>query len=189
MFERPTRRSENPGSRLWRPMDVLVLIDKLDDLVHNAKAVPSRTRSDRPRGDLRHPRPDAGDDSGGDQAGLLDREGAAEMLAEAKRETDRTSARRGAGRARGVADRDRQARRAAGAGDRRRLPQAGLRDALEMEDWPTGSSRRSRSTWTSSSPRSSAAASGCTSVAGDRRRRDRPTEPDLREPEDDASYL
>jgi soluble cytochrome b562 len=36
----------------------------------------------RPRGDLRHPRPDAGDDPGGDQAGPLDRQGA-------KRECDR----------------------------------------------------------------------------------------------------
>ena len=59
-------------------MDVLVLIDKLDDLVHNAKAVPltDQVRIDRRR-DLRHPRPDARDDPGRDQAGALDRQGAA----------------------------------------------------------------------------------------------------------------
>src|SRR5205823_15119447 len=48
--ERPRRRSASrPGVDFATYMDVLVLIDKLDDLVHNAKAVPltDQVRIDR----------------------------------------------------------------------------------------------------------------------------------------------
>src|SRR5262249_61286265 len=43
------RCSQLPGVALRNPMDVLVLIDKLDGLVHNAKAVPltDQVRIDR----------------------------------------------------------------------------------------------------------------------------------------------
>src|SRR3712207_8681266 len=45
MIRRPPRSTLFPYATLFRsadrtPMDVLVLIDKLDDLVHNAKRVP-----------------------------------------------------------------------------------------------------------------------------------------------------
>jgi hypothetical protein len=58
-------------------MDVLVLIDTLDDLVHNAKAIPltDQVRVDK-EGIYEHPRPDTRHDSRGDQAGALDRQGA-----------------------------------------------------------------------------------------------------------------
>src|SRR4029453_17253993 len=89
-----------------------------------------RPGADRPRGDLRDPRPDARDDSRGDQAGPLDRQG---TTGDARRSQARVRSdpRRGAGASgpRGVADRDRQARRAAGPGDHRRVAAAGPRDA------------------------------------------------------------
>ena len=112
-------------------MDVLVLIDKLDDLVHNAKAVPltDQVRIDREEiydilDQMRATIPEEIK-----QARWIVKE-RQEMLAEAKRETDRLL-RRGAraGRARGVADGDRQDRRAPGAGHRRRGAAAGARDA------------------------------------------------------------
>src|SRR3954462_10280734 len=121
-------------------MDVLVLIDKLDDLVHNAKAVPltDQVRIDREEiyeilDQMRATIPEEIK-----QARWIVKE-RQEMLAEAKREVDRLLAeargRRaargggGAGGARGVADGDRQDRRAAGAGHRRRGPARGARGA------------------------------------------------------------
>ena len=79
---------ENPQEQ--EPMDVLVLIDKLDDLVHNAKAVPltDQVRIDREE-IYGHPRPDAATiPEEIDQARWIVKE-RQEMLAEAKRETDR----------------------------------------------------------------------------------------------------
>src|SRR5687768_5472215 len=77
------------GSRL-RAMDVLVLIDKLDDLVHNAKAVPltDQVRIDREEiydilDQMRATIPEEIK-----QARWIVKE-RQEMLAEAKRETDR----------------------------------------------------------------------------------------------------
>src|SRR5262249_54394448 len=45
----PPRSSVSPSDYTWPSMDVLVLIDRLDDLVHNAKAVPltDQVRLDR----------------------------------------------------------------------------------------------------------------------------------------------
>src|SRR3954449_3499366 len=137
-------------------MDVLVLIDKLDDLVHNAKAVPltDQVRIDREEiydilDQMRATIPEEIK-----QARWIVKE-RQEMLAEAKREVDRLLAqargqagsegaateigkmaggrpatRRGAGTggARGVADRDRQDRRAAGRRDRRRCAAECARD-------------------------------------------------------------
>ena len=83
------------GSRLtlrvdWRPMDVLVLIDRLDDLVHNAKAVPltDQVRLDREEiyeilDQMRATIPEEIK-----QARWIVKE-RQEMLAEAKRECDR----------------------------------------------------------------------------------------------------
>src|SRR5881397_892121 len=102
-------------------MDVLVLIDKLDDLVHNAKAVPltDQVRIDREEiydilDQMRATIPE-------EIAGPLDREGAAGDVSRGQAR-DRPAPGRGAraGGARGVADRDRQDRRAAGTGHRRR---------------------------------------------------------------------
>src|SRR4029453_5195303 len=47
-FATPRRSGQPPGVD-WVPMDLLLLIDKLDDLVHNAKAVPltDQVRIDR----------------------------------------------------------------------------------------------------------------------------------------------
>ena len=89
-----------------------------------------RPGADRPRGDLRHPRPDAGDDPRGDQAGALDRQGAPgdARRGEARVRPDPRGGARAGGQG-GVADRDRQARRAPGAGDHRRGPPPGPRDA------------------------------------------------------------
>jgi hypothetical protein len=112
-------------------MDVLVLIDKLDDLVHNAKAVPltDQVRIDREEiydilDQMRATIPEEIK-----QARWIVKE-RQEMLAEAKRR-DRPDPRRGAraGGARGVADGDRQAGRAAGPGDRGRRKPEGTRDA------------------------------------------------------------
>ena len=76
-------------------MDVLVLIDRLDDLVHNAKAVPltDQVRIDREEiyeilDQMRATIPEEIK-----QARWIVKE-RQEMLAEAKRETDRCSARR-----------------------------------------------------------------------------------------------
>ena len=69
-------------------MDVLVLIDKLDDLVHNARTPTHQVRVDKEEiYDIldqmrRH-------DPRGDQAGSLDRQGASGDVAEAEREAER----------------------------------------------------------------------------------------------------
>ena len=83
-------RAPSPLSRLHRPMDVLVLIDKLDDLVHNAKAVPltDQVRIDREEiydilDQMRATIPEEIK-----QARWIVKE-RQEMLAEAKRESDR----------------------------------------------------------------------------------------------------
>ena len=89
--ERPTRRSlRTRRSRLASRMDVLVLIDKLDDLVHNAKAVPltDQVRIDREEiydilDQMRATIPEEIK-----QARWIVKE-RQEMLAEAKRECDR----------------------------------------------------------------------------------------------------
>ena len=88
MFIRSSARSL--ASRLHRPMDVLVLIDKLDDLVHNAKAVPltDQVRIDREEiydilDQMRATIPEEIK-----QARWIVKE-RQEMLAEAKRESDR----------------------------------------------------------------------------------------------------
>ena len=88
--ERPRRRSPvRPGVE-WKAMDVLVLIDKLDDLVHNAKAVPltDQVRIDREEiydilDQMRATIPEEIK-----QARWIVKE-RQEMLAEAKREQDR----------------------------------------------------------------------------------------------------
>ena len=79
-----------PTSKIRRPMDVLVLIDKLDDLVHNAKAVPltDQVRIDREEiydilDQMRATIPEEIK-----QARWIVKE-RQEMLAEAKRECDR----------------------------------------------------------------------------------------------------
>src|SRR3954465_7893924 len=121
-------------------MDVLVLIDKLDDLVHNAKAVPltDQVRIDREEiydilDQMRATIPEEIK-----QARWIVKE-RQEMLAEAKRECDRilgearvgrdSRGGAGGGGGRGVADGDRQAGRAPGAGDHRRCAAAGAGDA------------------------------------------------------------
>src|SRR6266542_3007320 len=110
-------------------MDVLVLIDKLDDLVHNAKAVPltDQVRIDREEiydilDQMRATIPEEIK-----QARWIVKE-RQEMLAEAKRESDRILGGAGAGRPGGFSDRDRQACRAAGAGDRGGRAAPGARD-------------------------------------------------------------
>ena len=112
-------------------MDVLVLIDKLDDLVHNAKAVPltDQVRIDREEiydilDQMRATIPEEIK-----QARWIVKE-RQEMLAEAKRECDRLigEAREQAD-ARGIADRDREDRRAPGAGHRRGGSPRRARDA------------------------------------------------------------
>src|ERR1044072_2274165 len=153
-------------------MDVLVLIDKLDDLVHNAKAVPltDQVRIDREEiyDILDQMRATIPEEIKQARWIVKERE---EMLAEAKRECDRilreareqavreasqteivklaerqagegvqdagrqarVRRHRGrgsrAGRARGVTDEDRQARRGPGREDRRGRPPPGARDA------------------------------------------------------------
>jgi F0F1-type ATP synthase membrane subunit b/b' len=108
-------------------MDVLVLIDRLDDLVHNAKAVPltDQVRLDREEiyeilDQMRATIPEEIK-----QARWIVKE-RQEMLAEAKRECDRIiqDAREQAMRG-GLADRDREARREAGRRHRRRRQAAG----------------------------------------------------------------
>ena len=88
--ERPRRRSAVRPGVDWIPMDVLVLIDKLDDLVHNAKAVPltDQVRIDREEiydilDQMRATIPEEIK-----QARWIVKE-RQEMLAEAKREQDR----------------------------------------------------------------------------------------------------
>ena len=119
-------------------MDVLVLIDKLDDLVHNAKAVPltDQVRIDREEiyeilDQMRATIPEEIK-----QARWIVKE-RQEMLAEAKRET-RPAARRGARAGRRA--RRRRPRSSSWPSDRRRTSSrrrgAQARETrLEMEDW------------------------------------------------------
>ncbi len=57
-------------------MDVLVLIDKLDDLVHNAKPVPLTDQVRVDKEEIYDLLDQMRDDPRGDQAGPLDRQGA-----------------------------------------------------------------------------------------------------------------
>src|SRR4051794_32283733 len=90
-FGRASRRTVRPSPKLdFQAMDVLVLIDKLDDLVHNAKAVPltDQVRIDREEiydifDQMRATIPEEIK-----QARWIVKE-RQEMLAEAKREQDR----------------------------------------------------------------------------------------------------
>src|SRR5690242_18577239 len=147
-------------------MDVLVLIDKLDDLVHNAKAVPltDQVRIDREEiydilDQMRATIPEEIK-----QARWIVKE-RQEMLAEAKREVDRLLA-----EAREQAVREAsQTEIVRSPNGRRRTSSTtpGARRARRGSRWRTGRtpcSRRSRSTSTASSPRCAAAASGCTSA-------------------------
>ena len=120
-------------------MDVLVLIDKLDDLVHNAKAVPltDQVRIDREEiydilDQMRATIPEEIK-----QARWIVKSGRRCSPRRSRRSTGCCRGAR-AGRARGLADGDRQARRAAGAGDRRRGPPQAREMRLEMEDWADG---------------------------------------------------
>ena len=68
----------SPQEKSRRDMDVLSF-SSISSTIGATTARPCRSHrpgSHRPRGDLRHPRPDARDDPGGDQAGPLDRQGA-----------------------------------------------------------------------------------------------------------------
>ena len=144
---RPERRSA-PGvtwptvhtSKIRRPMDVLVLIDKLDDLVHNAKAVPltDQVRIDREEiydilDQMRATIPEEIK-----QARWIVKE-RQEMLAEAKRECDRLigeareQAVREASQTEIVKLADRQAQDIVD--DARRQARE---TRLEMEDWADG---------------------------------------------------
>jgi cell division septum initiation protein DivIVA len=153
-------------------MDVLVLIDKLDDLVHNAKAVPltDQVRIDREEiydilDQMRATIPEEIK-----QARWIVKE-RQEMLAEAKRECDRIlgEAREQAVREASQTEIVKLAERQAGdiIDDARRQARE---TRLEMEDWADSISRRSRSTSTSSWSPSGAAGSGCTSARRSRRR-------------------
>ena len=163
-------------------MDVLVLIDKLDDLVHNAKAVPltDQVRIDREEiydilDQMRATIPEEIK-----QARWIVKE-RQEMLAEAKREADRIlseareQAVREASQTEIVKLAERQAQeivedaRAAGARDAARDGGLGRRDPLHARGQPRQVPRAP----------CSAAASGCTSA---RRRRSSPTWPTTRPP-------
>jgi hypothetical protein len=120
-------------------MDVLVLIDKLDDLVHNAKAVPltDQVRIDREEiydilDQMRATIPEEIK-----QARWIVKE-RQEMLAETKQEQERLLQKARARAVAGVPDRDRQLARAPGA----RISSGARRQAremrLEMEDWAGG---------------------------------------------------
>jgi F0F1-type ATP synthase membrane subunit b/b' len=160
-------------------MDVLVLIDKLDDLVHNAKAVPltDQVRIDREEiydilDQMRATIPEEIK-----QARWIVKE-RQEMLAEAKRECDRLI-----GEAREQAMREASQTEIVKLAERQSqdIVEEARRDAretrLEMEDWADGSSRRSRSTSTSSSAPSGGPRAAPRALTGDGRRRHRPDRP------------
>ncbi len=136
-------------------MDVLVLIDKLDDLVHNAKAVPltDQVRIDREEiydilDQMRATIPEEIK-----QARWIVKE-RQEMLAEAKREVDRLLA-----EAREQAVREASQTEIVKIAEHQALTSSttpAARRARPVSRWRTGrtaSCRRSRSTSTSSSPR------------------------------------
>ena len=112
-----------------------------------------RPGADRPRGDLRHPRPDARHDPRGDQAGPLDRQGAAGD-ARPRRSASRTgSCRRRASRP-CARRRRRRSSSSPSARRRRSSTRPAARRARCGSRWrtgPTGCSRRSRRTSTGSS--------------------------------------
>ena len=158
-------------------MDVLVLIDKLDDLVHNAKAVPltDQVRIDREEiydilDQMRATIPEEIK-----QARWIVKE-RQEMLAEAKREVDRllAEAREQAVREASQTEIVKIAERQAAGHRRRGAPRSAREMKLEMEDWadniladargqPRQVPRRGQAR-----PRAAARA-----LAGDRRRRRR----------------
>src|SRR4026207_1588269 len=159
-------------------MDVLVLIDKLDDLVHHPKALPPthQARIDREEiydilDQMRATIPEEIK-----QARWIVKE-RQEMLAQAKpggaRDAGGAGGARGAGagvgRASGRFAMPRRRRSSSSPSVRRRRSSTrpGARLERRGSRWrigPTASSRRSRSTWTSSWARSSGGASGCTSA-------------------------
>ena len=144
-------------------MDVLVLIDKLDDLVHNAKQVPltDQVRVDKEEiydilDQMRATIPEEIK-----QARWIVKE-RQEMLAEAKREAERIVKEAREHQTQLVSQQEvtRNAERAAEEiiEDARA---ASARSGSAPRTTPTRSSTRSRSTSRSSSPRCSAGASGC----------------------------
>jgi cell division septum initiation protein DivIVA len=136
-------------------VDVLVLIDTLDDLVHNAKAVPLTNQVRIDRGEiydtLDQMRAKIPQEIKEARWIVKERQ---EMLAEAKREVDRL-----------LAEAREQAVREASQTEIVKIAERQAQDILddarrqaretqqEIDDWRTGSSRRSRSTSTNSSPR------------------------------------
>ena len=70
-------------------MDVLVLIDRLEELVEDAQLPRFRQHGDGRPGRLRHHRPDAPDYTGGAQAGRWIVKERQAMLDEARSESDR----------------------------------------------------------------------------------------------------
>ena len=130
-------------------MDVLVLIDKLDELVLNARGVPmtNQVRLDRDEIEdiISHMRATIPEEI--KQARWIVKE-RQEMLAEAKREAERLIIRGArARRPRGLAAGGREAGRAAGAGHHRRRPRARrARCGWAPTTTPTASSRTWRTT-------------------------------------------
>ena len=143
-------------------MDVLVLIDKLDDLVHNAKPVPltDQVRVDKEEiydilDQMRATIPEEIK-----QARWIVKE-RQEMLAEAKREAERILKEARERQERLSARRRSQSRPSARPRTSSRTPaRASARSASAPRTTPMRSSARWRSTSRSSSPRCSAAASG-----------------------------
>ena len=164
--ERPRRRPRQRPGVDWISMDVLVLIDKLDDLVHNAKAVPltDQVRIDREEiydilDQMRATIPEEIK-----QARWIVKE-RQEMLAEAKREQDRLlqeareQAVREASQTEIVKLAERQAQEII---DEARRQAREMR--LEMEDWADGMLATLETNLDKFLSRSGAAASGCTSA-------------------------
>ena len=144
-------------------MDVLVLIDKLDDLVHNAKPVPltDQVRVDKEEiydilDQMRATIPEEIK-----QARWIVKE-RQEMLAEAKREAERIVKEARERQERWSARRRSPSRPSAPPRTSSRTPvPASARSASALRTTPTRSWARSRSTCRSSSPRCSAAVSAC----------------------------
>jgi cell division septum initiation protein DivIVA len=145
-------------------MDVLVLIDKLDDLVHNAKQVPltDQVRVDKEEiydllDQMRATIPEEIK-----QARWIVKE-RQEMLAEAKREAERIVKEGRERQERLIADEEivKAAERAAEDIIEDARAPVSARSASAPRTTPTRSSTRSRPTSRSSSPRSSAGASAC----------------------------
>src|SRR6476619_6301352 len=143
-------------------MDVLVLIDKLDDLVHNARAVPltDQVRVDKEEiydilDQMRATIPEEIK-----QARWIVKE-RQEMLAEAKREAERIVKEARERQERMISERRSPSRPSAPPTTSSRMHAvASGRSGSAPRTTPTRSSTRSRSTCRSSSPRFSAAATG-----------------------------